>query len=107
MLTEERIQEVFSNLRKVTQEYWKVKIKLMEATRLYEQMLGTGIVRTIIQGKNEIERFGAMYIEHPAVTTAWMELKGMEAEAKMELELAKLEVDQIDMTLRFLYGEGS
>lgn len=107
MLTEDGIEEVFSDLRRTTQEYWKVKLKLMKATRQYEQLLGTGLIRGSIQGKNETERFGAMYLEHTGATEVWLDLKEEEVLAKMNLELVKIEIEQIDMTLRFLYGEGS
>lgn len=107
MLRQEQIDQAFSALRKAMQEYWTIKIDLMKMTKHYDRTLGVGILENIIRGKNEMERLGSMWQEFPTVSENYFDLKEKEAQAKMELDLAKLEVDQIDMSLRFLYGEGS
>lgn len=102
MLTQEQIDQTFLDLRKATSEYWIAKLKLMNAQREYERLLSTGLLNGAITGKNETERLGSMYHEYPGAAENWLDFKEGEAIAKMNLELAKLEVEQIQTSLTYL-----
>lgn len=102
MITLEEIKQAFDALREATKQYWHAKNYLMQQERIYENLLNHGLYSGEITGKNESERLGCFYALHPNEINDYLDAKEEEALAKMNLELAKIEVNQIQSALAYL-----
>lgn len=102
MLTLEEIKHAFDFLREATKQYWQVKYDLMQKERDYESAFNHGLHSGEITGKNEPERLGCFYAIYPVQVDTYLDAKEKETLAKMNLELAKIEVNQIQSALAYL-----
>lgn len=102
MLTLEEIKHAFDTLREATKLYWIAKLNLMQQERAYERVFNIGLYHGKITGKNEAERLGSMYYQCPDEVDVYLDSKEEEMQAKMNLELAKIEVNQIQSALAYL-----